>query len=80
MLTSGCTHRRKIDIASLSRKIENKIGGYRIAYSKAKNADCLDRVLNSLKREIMIKVYSDIFGRDVVNSLSRETKKFLTID
>ena len=74
--------KQKIDITNLLRTLENKIGGYRSAYSSrvVANSDELDEILEKARATVLHEIFCDIFGRDSVSQLNRNQKRFLGLE
>jgi hypothetical protein len=69
-----------VDITSLVRTVENKIGGYLGAYSDAQNAEDLYKMLENCRREILRSVYVKAFGEASVSALPPNMRKVLCIN
>ena len=64
---------------SVERALENKIAGYKAAYLCASNKSDLEKILEEASKNILLKIYTGIFGADVVRSLTKRQSSFLGI-
>lgn len=72
--------KQSLDITTMEKKIDDKIGGYRAAYSCAHNADELDRLLKKFRTSALRTVYVDAFGEQAVQRLTYKHRRFLGLE
>lgn len=74
--------KRNINIANLTRTVENKIAGYKSAYpsSVVANHDELSRLLDQMRRSVLTHIFTEIFGADALSGLTKMKKQFLCLE
>jgi len=72
--------KQNLDITTMGKKIDDKIGGYRAAYSCAHNADDLDKLLKKFRSSALRTVYVSAFGEQAVQKLSFKHRRFLGLE